>query len=314
MTAAAPERPSNLILCARVRAGMEAEFAQWHARYQAAVLESAGARSFEYWPPTPDQEEAVVVERFATLEALRAWRHSAQNRELIAQAAPLVEAGLVMQLAGEAAIEYYVQHSATEVIITQIKPGKEQEYRAFAERIQKVQETFPGYLGSFVEPPHHKETGWTTVLRFDSTENLEAWLNSPQRAKLLAESEDLIEGFHAQRVDTSFPGWAPNDPASGKPPNMWKTASLVLLTLFPVVMLELRFLTPNLRMLDPALNTFIGNGVSVALTTWPLMPLAIRGFRAWMFPENQPRWVPLVYPVILLCCYAIEIALLWRLL
>lgn len=313
MTAAVPARPSNLLLCARVRSGMEAEFAQWHASYQTAVLES-GATSFEYWPPTPDQEEAVLLDRFETLEALRAWRHSERNRELVAQAAPLVEAGLVMQLSGEAAIEYYVQRSATEVIITQIKPGKEAEYRAFADRIQKVQETFAGYLGSFVEPPQHKEKGWTTVLRFDSVPNLEAWLNSSQRAKLLKESEDLIEGFHAQRVDTSFPGWAPNDPATGKPPNMWKTASLVLLTLFPVVMFELKFLTPNLRMLNPAVNTFIGNAVSVALTTWPLMPLAIRGFRAWIFPETQPRWLVLTSPIMLLCCYAIEIALLWRLL
>ena len=236
----ANEKPSNLILCARVREGKETEFGQWHARYQTAMLASPGAMSFEFWPPSVDQVEAVVVGRFASVDALRQWRHGAENRELITDAAPLVEGGLVMQLAGEAAIEYYVQHSATEVIITQIKAGKEEAYRAFADRIQKVQETFRGYLGSFVEPPHQKETGWTTVLRFNSLENLNGWLDSPQRAALLKESEDLIEGFHAQRVDTSFPGWAPTDPATGKPPNMWKTATLVLLTLFPVVMLELK--------------------------------------------------------------------------
>jgi antibiotic biosynthesis monooxygenase (ABM) superfamily enzyme len=312
--AAAPGTLSSLILCARVRPGSDEAFAQWHARYQTALLDAPGAQSFEYWPPSPDQEEAVVVGRFTSVDALRAWRHGDKSRALIEEAQPFVEGGLIMQLAGQAAIEFYVQHSATEVVITQIKPGKEAEYRAFADRIQKVQETFPGYLGSFVEPPHHLETGWTTVLRFDSLDHLENWLNSEARAKLLAESEDLIEGFHAQRVDTSFPGWAPNDAATGKPPNMWRTASLVLLTLFPVVMLELKFLTPNLRMLDPALNTFIGNAVSVALTTWPLMPLAIRIFHAWMFPENKPRWLVVTSPIFLIFCYAVEIAVLWRLL
>lgn len=305
---------STLVLCARVLPSKEAEFAQWHARWQTAMLHSPGAESFEFLAPTPDQDEAVAVARFSSVDAVRVWRHSEANQALIDEAKPLVEGGLLMQLTGKAAIEYYVQHSATEVIITQIKPGNQDVYRAFADRIQKVQETFPGYLGSFVQPPHDEETGWTTVLRFDSIPHLNAWMTSPQRAALLKESEDLVHGFQAERVDTSFPGWVPANPVTGKPPNMWKTATLVLLTLFPVVMLELRFLNPQLHGLPPALATFIGNAVSVTLTTWPLMPLAIRLFRPWLFPEDQPRSLVLAMPLLLIACYAIEIAVLWRLL
>jgi hypothetical protein len=95
---------------------------------------------------------------------------------------------------------------------------------------------------------------------------------------------------------------------------MWKTACLVLLTLFPVVMLELKFLNPHLHGLPPALATFTGNAISVLLTTWPLMPLAIRFFRPWLFPEGQPRALVLAMPFVLLGCYALEIAVLWRLL
>jgi uncharacterized protein len=305
---------ASLIVCAREREGKAAEFRQWHARWQAAMLRHPGAQSFEFLPSTPDQDEAVAVARFESIEALQNWRHSESNRSLIAEAVPLVEGGVLIQLAGKAALEYYVQNSVTEVIITQIKPGREVEYREFAHRIQSVQETFPGYLGAFVQPPHGNELGWTTVLRFNSVESLDKWLASKERTDLLKESENLIEGFSAQRVDTSFPGWVPADPATGKSPSMWKTAALVLLTLFPVVMLELKFLTPKLAMLPPALGTFAGNALSVALTTWPLMPLAIRGFRPWLFPEGQPRWLVLTSPWLLLACYAIEIAVLWRLL
>ena len=307
---------STLILCARVREGSEAAFAQWHARWQSEVLQSPGATSFEYVPPSPDQEESVAVARFATVDALRVWRHSSTNAALVDEAKPLVDGGIVMQLTGQAALEYFAQNSATEVIITQIKQGSEQAYRAFADRIQKVQETFPGYLGSFVQPPHQKETGWTTVLRFDSVRRLNAWLSSPQRAELLKEAEPLIEGFQAQRVDTSFPGWVPADPATGRPPSIWKTASLVLLTLFPVVMLELKFLNPVLHAagFPPALLTFTGNAISVALTTWPLMPLAIHAFRPWLFPEGRSPGLVAVMPVILIVCYAVEIAVLWPLL
>jgi uncharacterized protein len=306
---------STLLLCARVRCGAEAEFAQWQVLWQTAVLASPGAKSVEFWPPAPpDQLETVAVARFTSDEALRKWRRGDQNRKLVEEIAPLVEGGLVMQLVGQAAVDYSVKHGVTMVMVTDIKPGKEAAYRAWAERIQKLQATFPGYVGSFVQPPQHKETGWTTVLRFDSAANLENWLKSDARAAMIKESENLVEDFHAQRVDTSFPGWVPNDPVTGKPPNRWKAACLILLTLFPVVMLELRFLNPPLAELNPAVRTFIGNALSVALTTWPLMPLAIWGFSAWLFPENKPRWLVQTMPIVLVLCYLAEIALLWHLL
>ncbi|MDQ2992722.1 MAG: hypothetical protein M3R30_07895 [Candidatus Eremiobacteraeota bacterium] len=206
------------------------------------------------------------------------------------------------------------QKSGTEVVVTQIKPGCEAVYREVADRFIKAQATFPGYLGSFIQPPITPEAGWTTVLRFDTGEHLDAWMESPQRAALLNESAHLVLGFEAKRLDTSFPGWVPADPTTGKSPSIWKTAALVLLTLFPVVMLELRFLNPLLSPLHPALATFIGNGVSVLLTTWPLMPLAIRAFRPWLFPENHPRELVRVMPLFLVGGYAIEILALWRLL
>ena len=307
------DETSTLLLCARVRSGSEPAFAQWQVGWQTAVL-AAGAESVEFWPPAPpDQLESVAVARFTSVDSLQKWRRGDENRQLVEEVTPLVEGGVVMQLVGQAAVDYSVQHGVTMVIVTEIKPGREAAYRAWADRIQKVQATFPGYIGSFVQPPQHNETGWTTVLRFDSAANLDRWLKSKERAAMVKESEDLVAGFHAQRVDTSFPGWVPTDPATGKPPNMWKTACLILLTLFPVVMLELRFLNPHLRELNPAVGTFIGNAISVALTTWPLMPLAIWGFHAWLFPENQPRWLVTIMPIVLVLCYALEIALLWHL-
>jgi uncharacterized protein len=304
---------STLLLCARVRPGSEVEFSQWQAGWQTAAL-AAGAESVEFWPPAPpDQLEWVAVASFPSDGALRKWRRGEENRKLVEQVAPLVEGGVVMQLVGQAAVDYSVKHGVTMVIVTEIKPGREADYRAWAERIQKLQAKFPGYIGSFVQPPQHNETGWTTLLRFDSAANLDHWLKSKERAAMIKEGEDMIEGFRTQRVDTSFPGWVPNDPTTGKPPNKWKTAGLILLTLFPLVMLEIRFLNPHLRALNPAVGTFIGNAITVALTTWPLMPLAIWGFHAWLFPENQPRWLVTIMPLVLVLGYLIEIAVLWYL-
>ena len=173
---------STLLLCARVHEDSRDPFAQWQVSWQTAVL-AAGAESVEFWPPAPpDQLEWVAVARFASDAQLRKWRRGEQNRKLLEQVAPLVEGGIAMQLVGQAAVDYSVKHGVTMVMVTEIKPGKEAPYRAWAERIQKLQATYPGYIGSFVQPPQHNETGWTTVLRFDSGANLEGGSN-PTRAR-----------------------------------------------------------------------------------------------------------------------------------
>jgi uncharacterized protein len=304
----------HFLICARPRAGSEDAFSQWTSRLQKDALAQPGALSCELWPPTPpDQEEWVAVMRFQTVDALRDWRVSENHRQSITEAGGLAEGGRVTELAGGAATEFYVQNSATEVIVTEVKPGRESEYQEWANRIDRLESSFPGFRGSYMQPPAPGETGWTTLLRFDTTEKLDAWLESPARANLLREAEALVDRVVAHRVDTSFPGWVPVSPITGKPPNVWKTAALVLLTLFPVVCLELKFLNPHLRSLG-ALGTFIGNAISVGLTTWPLMPIAIKGFHGWLFPENQPRWVVIASPFILIACYGIELIIFTRLL
>ena len=108
----------------------------------------------------------------------------------------------------------------------------------------------------------------------------------------------------------------PPDPVTGKSPPNWKTAMLVTLMLFPVVALELKFLTPRLlAVLNPALATIIGNAISVGLVTWPLMPLvAIKAFGWWLYPDGLPRWVRFAGPAAVLLGYAIEVAVFWRVL
>ena len=70
---------------------------------------------------------------------------------------------------------------------------------------------------------------------------------APERAELLKEAKAFIESEELMRLATSFPGWVPINPVTGKGPPDWKTALLVLLGLYPIVVIELRFLNPILR-------------------------------------------------------------------
>ena len=140
--------------------------------------------------------------RFADSAHLEAWRKSETWHRLLEDAAPL--------LAEKSSIEVEVKESeadggVVEVIITQVKPGKEAAYREWETRIQQAQSKFPGYRGSYVQPPVAGELGWTTLMRFDTAEQLDRWLKSPERAALVKEAEPLVDYAHLQRMGTSFP-------------------------------------------------------------------------------------------------------------
>lgn len=248
--------------------------------------------------------------RFRNAENLDAWRNSETWRNLLGEAQTL--------LAEKSSIKIETRESGpdggvVEVIVTKVKPGKEEAYRGWETKIQQAQSKFPGYHGSYVQPPIAGELGWTTLMRFDRAEQLDTWLKSPERAALLREAEPLIDYAHLQRMETSFPGWFPTDPKTGQGPPNWKAAMLVLLGLFPIVMLESRFLSPLLASLNFSPALFIGNVISVALTTWGTMPLFIKALNWWLLPKpSAPKSVHWTGTLLIFALYALSVAIFWR--
>lgn len=92
---------------------------------------------------------------------------------------------------------------------------------------------------------------------------------------------------------------------------------LGLLDLFPVVRLEMKFLNPILTELSfhASLGTFIGNSISVALTTVLTMPWCVRWFGWWLFPKarNASTFTARGAGIISLR-YAAEVIVLWKIL
>jgi hypothetical protein len=305
---------SAAILLAKfqLRRDAENDFAAWQAR---ALTHAAGFEGFLNSEITPSGEGLswTILLRFADSEHLETWRKSETWQRLLEDAAPF--------LAEKSSIEVEVKESeadggVVEVIITQVKPGKEAAYREWETKIQQAQSKFPGYRGSYVQPPVAGELGWTTLMRFDTAEQLDRWLKSPERAALVTESEPLVDYAHLQQMGGSFPGWFPTDPKTGQGPPKYKAGMLVLLGLFPIVMLEARFLSPRTAGLNPSLAMFIGNVISVALTTYLTMPLFIKTLGWWLFPKSDAPKVAVnaAGTALIFLLYAIEVAVLWHLL
>ena len=258
-----------------MRRGEEGAFAAWLTRLNEIVATFPGYVSAVGMPPAPpSQSDWVMVQRFQTLEQLRAWLDSYERHALLAKGnSLLVGEGTTNVIEGQS-MELSPHEMVTEIITVSVKPGKEEAYHAWVDCVRQMEAKFPGYRGLQLQPPISGLQGdWVSLLRFDSSEHLNAWLESDARRAALREVEPFIDRSE-QQVATAFSGWFTFGDAPDQVPPNWKQAMVVLLTLFPVVMLELLYLSPLLQSLNLAVATFIGNLLSVAALTWSLVPWA----------------------------------------
>jgi uncharacterized protein len=313
MNLSAPAGISAVTTKLSLRGGDDRQFADWQAAFARVVSSFPGFLSIEIIPAFPGASEWRIVQRFRTPEQLANWRNAAERARLIAEIAPLLTTSSVVTDEEEAP-DFHSLNTVTEVITTNVKPGQDEAFRAWCEAIQARQGCFPGYAGTYVQAPGSAEQSyWTTLVRFATPQGLDAWLTSPERRALLRRSE-AIASWRSHRLPSPFASWFPSSPEQPAPP-LWKQGMLVLLMLYPIVMLELRFLNPLLATLAPAPATFIGNAISVALVTWPLMPVTVLCFGWWLQPAPRRRLrTTLVGFAVVLLLYFIELLVLWKLL
>ncbi len=307
-----------LIATAKVRPGSEEAFSAWQARQSAAISRFPGFIGTDMIPPAAGKagEPWTILVNFDGEESLAAWQHSPERGALLGEVAPLLDGGTFGESVSTDGTGVTPGTDVTEVIFSKVRAGMADRYREWATRIQAAQAKYPGYRGMYLQPPAGGKDGhWTTILRYDSAASLEAWMNAPERKALLAESKDFIESEELMRMATAFPGWVPIDPMTGEGPPNWKAAMLVLLGLFPIVMLEMKYLNLGALGIHASLATFIGNSISVALTSFLTMPLFVRWFGWWLFPKGPSASAVTARGVFILCVlYAIEVAALWTLL
>lgn len=301
--------PVTVVIAQRVRPDREAEYLRWEAQINDRCRTFPGFEGIEVVPPVPGvQDDYVVIYRFDSFPHLDAWLRSDTRRTLVAQSQSLFE--------GDARQHVVAGRGATRVsglvVSTRVKPGMEQEHRAWQKRINAEAARFPGFLGNEVFPPiPGMQEEWVVVVRFDSAEHLQGWLVSDVRKRLLDEAARLWDESRVESFSGAFPGWfgaGATGPTTGLPPD-WKQAMIVLLVLYPIVMLLGRVLSPWLASQPLAVSMFIGNLVSVALLTWLFLPWTNRAFGFWLTPTGtRGRLVELRGIAIIVAGYVLAIA------
>lgn len=201
-----------------------------------------------------------------------------------------------------------LKNGVVEIFITQVSPGQENRFREWSAKIQQIEAKFPGFCGVHIQAAENQQQNWITLLQFDSHENLDRWLQSEERKQILKESASFISSLETHRMASPFAGWFSSIARPEHPPSVWKQTMLVLLVLFPIVMLEMKYLNPLINWMGLSLSTFIGNAVSVSLISFPMMPLAIYFLGWWVSPgTNQKKAKTIVGGLIVIFLYLLEI-------
>ncbi|MCX4065755.1 antibiotic biosynthesis monooxygenase [Pseudomonas sp. S1Bt30] len=175
----------------------------------------------------------------------------------------------------------------TLVVKHRIKPGLEADYEAWLRRIVRIAGERPGHLG--VDVVRGKQDGlalFTCVLRYRSTDDLERWLDSPQRKALIDEAAPILADGDQTEIGAANEFWfTPLADSAAKPPR-WKQAVVTLCVILPLTLLVPIVWGPVLR-LHPLLSnyvvsTFLVTVTIVVLVVYLLMPAATRLFAPWL--------------------------------
>lgn len=295
----------------KVRPEQAERFALWQSRYRETVSSFSGLLHCEIGSPSSDSWWWSTRLIFDNQESLATWLESPQRARLLEEVGPLVLRGMTSRFARTPE----APSGVTEAFFSVVRPGALEALQVWLSRVQTAQAEFPGYLGMVFQPPMKGQSQCTTLIRYDTVEHLEAWLESKQRRALLKELEPLVKDTAQWRMASSFPGWIPTAPADREPPANWKVTMLVVLGLFPLVMLQMRFLNPWLTShlpLSPA--TLVANIVSACLISYLTMPLGVRLFSWWLYPKPaEAVRTNLVGIAALVLCYAVLVLLFWNL-
>ena len=309
----------TIVTQTRVRPECTDAFARWQEATSGIIDKFPGFIDQKVMPPSPPaQDDWVIVQRFTASETALAWLRSEQRLKRVEDAASMLVGRDDVHIVDDAN-SGVLPAPVSAVISTRIKPGQEDAYRAWERRIAAAQSRAPGFQGYRFEPPvPGVQDDWLAIVRFDSEANLQAWLDCPERRKLLEEADAFTEEFHARIARTGFDQWFSTAAAGRAAIPGWKQNMLVVLMLYPVVFLFGAFVADPLLLgrlrLPFAIALFIGNVVSVVLLSY-LVPWIGDRLSWWLQPVGRNQWrIEISGTLLLIGLYALMMLAFWRLL
>ena len=161
-----------------------------------------------------------------------------------------------------------------------VAPGRESDFEAWSNELTRAAARFPGFLGAGLLRPGHVGEPWHVVFRFASADQLRAWDDSVERARLLAAGDELVHETSQHRV-SGLETWFALPGRTAPAPPKWKMFAVSLVGIYSLQLVFNFVLQPIA--LAPALRIALIAVAVTALMTWLVMPHAARLLQDWLY-------------------------------
>jgi antibiotic biosynthesis monooxygenase (ABM) superfamily enzyme len=277
------DNAATVIIGEKVRPGCEQDFLSWQHGLNRAASRYPGFIAAEVNPPTPAQPLWCAIYRFDSVSNLQAWINSATRQDRLAEGRRYLYGPATQQIVtgGAGAPDTLV----TVVVTHRVPTEYVDEFLGWQEQLRLAENKFPGYRGSeMFRPIEGVQDEWTTLYRYDSAADLDRWLTSSERQKLLNEGKKFSD-FRLRTIDNSFGNWFAfgEGGVQAPPPSDLKTVFAVWVGLYPTVML-LALATAPAR-LPVWMDRFFTNLLGSFVMTFVTMPFYVNPLlRRWLHP------------------------------
>lgn len=177
---------------------------------------------------------------------------------------------------------------ATVVITHRVRDGKHESYNTWLNEIGPLVRGWKGHLDWQIIRPLTGLTGtYTVVIRFDTRENLESWMHSPERLRLIDKVQPLLAAKDDFYIRSGLDFWFTPEGAKARVPVRWKQFLVTWSAIFPLVLGASLTLPPLMRALGLPDNhyayTLLATGAVVFLMVYVVMPRYTRLLQRWLF-------------------------------
>ena len=182
-----------------------------------------------------------------------------------------------------AVAEKLINEPVTAIFSFTVKPGDEQAFQHIMHDINKVARTFPGHMGVTTLRSPTQASNFQTILRFDNTTHLEAWLNSSKRKALMGPLSELVEPETVGKA-TGLETWFELPGRVVVPPPRWKMVVTTFIAIYPISLLYSYFLVPHTISLPVPFRSLFLPVIAPIILTYAFIPfLTQRVLKRWLY-------------------------------
>jgi antibiotic biosynthesis monooxygenase (ABM) superfamily enzyme len=177
---------------------------------------------------------------------------------------------------------------ATAVITHRVRDGRQADYERWLDEIAPLCRASPGHLDwHIVRPIPGLTATFTIVIRFDTREHLQGWMDSPARRRLIEDIRPVLVTGDDFFISSGLDFWFTPTGARARVPVRWKQFLVTWSAIYPLAIGVPLVVVPLLRQLGvpgiELIHTLVVTGLVVFLMVYVVMPRYTRILQRWRF-------------------------------